>query len=372
MPASRRSPGLVPLLTTAGLAATAGLVQLGRAARGLPSAMGASSRRIAPQVTGSPRFSGGVFSNVLPGTVLAHGTAKTLLRAMLTKDGRGRPSRSIPLAAVPPLREAADLAVTWLGHASTLIELDGAWILADPVWGDRVSPSPTVGPVRLHPVPMEVRELPRLDAILISHDHYDHLDLPTVRALLAGQSAPFFVPTGVGAHLRKWGVPEDRIVELEWNAGVTLGEVTITCTEARHFSGRSLKRNTTLWSSWSLTGPRHRVFFGGDTGYTPAFAEIGARLGPFDLTILPIGAYAEQWPDIHMTPEQAWRTHGDLGGTVLLPIHWATFDLALHAWAEPIERLLAVADDTALVVPPPGGRVVLPGPLPITPWWSGL
>ena len=372
MSAFRRAPASSPIVAAACVAAVAGLIQLGRAAKGLPTAMGASRRSIEPDVAGSQRYSGGVFSNVLPSTMLAHGTGKTLMRALLTKGDRGKPAGPVPLSQVPPGQTAADLAVTWLGHASALIELDGHWILADPVWGDRVSPSPTVGPVRLHPVPLDLGQLPRLSAVVISHDHYDHLDLPTVLALLSGQSAPFFVPLGIGAHLRKWGVPDDRIVELAWNESGTVGDVTLTCTEARHFSGRGLKRNVTLWSSWSLAGPGHRVFFGGDTGYTPAFAEIGARLGPFDLTILPIGAYADQWPDIHMTPEQAWRAHGDLGGKLMVPIHWATFDLALHAWAEPIERLMAVADTDAVAAPTPGGRVVVADPAPVTTWWAGL
>ncbi len=334
--------------------------------------MGAAPRHIEPKVAGSPRYDDGVFHNVLPGTTLAPGSGRSMIKALLTRGDRGKPKGVVPLTPVPPLAEAADLAVTWLGHASALIELDGHWILADPVWGDRVSPSPIVGPHRLHPVPMTLDELPRLDAVIISHDHYDHLDLPTVRALVAGQDAPFFVPMGIGAHLRKWGVPEGRIVELDWNESATAGAITLTCTEARHFSGRGLKRDVTLWSSWSLAGPQHRVFFGGDTGYTPAFAEIGARLGPFDLTLLPIGAYGDQWPDIHMNPEQAWQAHGDLGGKLMLPIHWATFDLAFHSWAEPVERLLVAADARSVAVPPPGGRIVAADPPPLQRWWSGL
>ncbi len=372
MPALRRSRGLYPLLTVAALSTTAGLIQLGRAARGLPVAMGASQRRIEPGVTGSPRYDDGVFHNALPSTTIAPGSGATLLKGLLTHRDRGRPRGRVPLSVPSPRADAADLAVTWLGHASALIELDGRWILADPVWGDRVSPSPTIGPHRLHPVPMPLDQLPQLDAVIISHDHYDHLDLPTVKALLAGQSAPFFVPMGISAHLRRWGVPEDRIVELDWNQTSTVGGVTFTCTEARHFSGRGLKRNLTLWSSWALRGRAHRVFFGGDTGYTPAFAEIGARLGPFDLTILPIGAYGDQWPDIHMTPEEAWRAHGDLGGKLMLPIHWATFDLAFHTWAEPIERLLAVADPSAITTPQPGNRVLVATPPSADRWWAGL
>lgn len=375
MVSSRQSRGLSPLLAVAGVTAAAGLVKLGLATRGVPVAMGESRRRIAAEVAevaGSPRYSDGVFSNVLPGNTLIPGSGGRLLKGLLAHGDRGKPKGPVPLVDAAPRPDAEALAVTWLGHASALIELDGHWILADPVWGDRVSPSATVGPLRLHPVPLALEQLPHLDAVIISHDHYDHLDLPTVRALLAGQDAPFFVPTGVGAHLRKWGAPPERIVELQWNDSAKAGDITLTCTESRHFSGRGLKRNVTLWSSWALAGPEHRVFFGGDTGYTPAFAEIGARLGPFDLTILPIGAYGDQWPDIHMNPEQAWRTHGDLGGKRLMPIHWGTFDLALHTWAEPVERLLAVADHEVLLIPQPGERVTIAEPATLSRWWDGL
>jgi L-ascorbate metabolism protein UlaG (beta-lactamase superfamily) len=247
-------------------------------------------------------------------------------------------------------------------------------VLVDPVWGRRVSPSPVFGPTRLHPVPVPLTELPPVDAILISHDHYDHLDLPTVRALLRSQDAPFVVPLGIGVHLRTWGVPDERIVELDWNGSTRFGALTLTCTEARHFSGRFFARDTTLWASWVIAGPRHRVFFGGDTGYTPVFAEIGARLGPFDLTLLPIGAYNDAWHAIHMDPEEAVRAHGDLGGRVLLPIHWATFNLAFHRWAEPVERLLDAArrKDAEVVVPLPGQRIDVDDPPPLFDWWSAV
>jgi len=372
LPPFRRPGSRIPLLAALGLAAAAGLIRLGRATKGLPTALGASRKSIEPQVNGSARYEHGIFSNVLASSLLAPGSSGVLIRGLLDRGNKGKPKGPVPLTAAVPDSDAAPLAVTWLGHASALIEIDGHWVLADPVWGERVSPSPTVGPARLHPVPLELAELPRLDAVIISHDHYDHLDLPTVLALVAGQEAPFFVPLGVGAHLRKWGVPEDRIVELDWNESATVGGLTLTCTEARHFSGRGLKRNVTLWSSWALAGPDHRVYFGGDTGYTPAFAEIGARLGPFDVTILPIGAYGDQWPDIHMTPEQAWQAHGDLGGTLMMPIHWGTFNLAFHAWAEPIERLLSVADAQRIAVPTPGERVVVAEPAALTRWWEGL
>jgi L-ascorbate metabolism protein UlaG (beta-lactamase superfamily) len=247
-------------------------------------------------------------------------------------------------------------------------------VLLDPVWGHRVSPSPVFGPTRLHPAPVPLEDLPPVDAVLISHDHYDHLDLPTVRELLRTQTAPFVVPLGIGQHLRKWHVPEDRIVELDWDGEHTVGGLTLTCTEARHFSGRYFHRDTTLWASWAITGPRHRVFFGGDTGYTPAFAGIGARFGPFDLTLLPIGAYNDAWHAIHMDPEEAMRAHGDLGGRVLLPIHWATFNLAFHRWAEPVQRLLAAAERVGgqVVVPLPGQRIDVLDPPELHDWWTAV
>lgn len=275
--------------------------------------------------------------------------------------------------------DAAELAVTWYGHASALIEIDGRRVLADPVWSQRVSPSSVVGPARLHPNPVAVEALPRVDAIVISHDHYDHLDQATVASLVEHQDAPFLVPLGIGAHLRGWGVDESRIVELDWGKSTSVAGLTITCTESRHFSGRGLVRNTTLWSSWAIVGPTRRAYFGGDTGYTGRFVDIGAELGPFDLTLLPIGAYDDHWPDIHMNPEEALRSHadlcrGDAGYGLFIPIHWATFNLAFHSWSEPVERATAAAEaaGTSLHVPKPGERVDALRPAEQDQWWSNI
>jgi L-ascorbate metabolism protein UlaG (beta-lactamase superfamily) len=356
-------------------------VTLARAATGLPTAMGAPAPRLRVAAeraarAGSTHAADGLFHNTLPDEVVQRGTLLAVLRAMLARGPAGRPSRSVPLVADPAPRTAADLAVTWYGHSSVLLEVDGCRVLADPVWGERVSPSATLGPRRMHPVPVPLSALPPVDAVLISHDHYDHLDLPTVRALLRAGTAPFVVPLGVGDHLRRWGVPDARVVELDWDESTTVGGLTLTCTEARHFSGRGLRRNTTLWSSWVIAGPRNRALFGGDTGYTPAFTDLGCIYGPFGLTVLPIGAYSDRWPLIHMTPEEAVRAHRDLtgGSGVLVPVHWATFNLGFHPWAEPAQRLRAAADreGVTIAVPHPGGRVDAAAPPAPTDWWTAV
>jgi L-ascorbate metabolism protein UlaG (beta-lactamase superfamily) len=219
--------------------------------------------------------------------------------------------------------------------------------------------------------------LPAVDAVVISHDHYDHLDIDTIIALARTQRAPLVVPLGIGAHLRKWGIPDSRIVELDWYESHRIGELTLVCTPARHFSGRLFARDSTLWASWVIAGPTHNAFFGGDTGYTKSFADIGAEYGPFDLTLLPIGAYHPAFADIHMNPEDAVRAHLDLADTdrsLMVPIHWATFRLAPHPWAEPAERLFAAAkaERVRISVPIPGERVL--GGQEATastldPWW---
>ncbi|MBF6211687.1 MBL fold metallo-hydrolase [Nocardia puris] len=358
-----------------------------RAAWGIPSAIGASMSAIQPYAAGSISYRGRQFHNTEPSSQLT-GSPQSLLYSAFTQRHLGRPKRVVPLRKPDAPAEAADLAVTWYGHASALIEVDGYRILTDPVWSERVSPSALIGPARLHPVPAPLSELPPVDAVVISHDHYDHLDKETIRALVRHQSTPFLVPIGIGAHLRHWGVPEHRIVELDWGASVSLAalgrerdgtDLVLTCTEARHFSGRGLVRNTTLWASWSMVGPTRRVYFGGDTGYTKAFGEAGAALGPFDLTLLPIGAYDERWADIHMNPEEAVRAHADLcvgdpGHGLLVPIHWATFNLAFHGWSEPVRRMVSAAGaaGTPVAVPMPGERLLPHALPPRDSWWEDI
>jgi len=370
--------GKAALRLAAGTASLAAGGWVLSALRETPAALGANPAAIRAAAAHSPNYRGGVFCNLETGSApnLDVEENRLVIFEVIAGNAESQPKAAIPLADPPSRPRTEPLAVTWLGHATALLEIDGYRLLTDPVWSQRCSPSRTVGPQRLHPPPLPLESLPALDAVVISHDHYDHLDMQTVRALARTQRAPFVVPLGVGAHLREWGIPSARIIELDWNDGTSIGELRLVCTPARHFSGRFLSRNNTLWASWAVLGPAHRAYFGGDTGYTRSFADIGAEHGPFDLTLLPIGAYNKSWPDIHMNPEEAVQAHRDLnsdrvGHGVLMPIHWATFRLAPHPWAEPAERLVeaAAAVGVDIAVPKPGGRVVpFAGPAEER-WW---
>ena len=318
------------------------------------------------------------FQNSEPSSVVTLRETGPLLRELAKGLKAGLPAGRIPLETPEIPGTPADLAVTWFGHATAMIELDGHRILVDPIWSERCSPSQHVGPARLHAAPIPLDELPEVDVIVISHDHYDHLDKTTILELARMQEAPFLVPVGVGGYLRRWGVASDRVFELDWNQSEHVAGLTITCTEARHFSGRGLVRNTTLWASWVFAGMTKKVFFGGDTGFTHRFGDIGRTYGPFDVTLLPIGAYDARWPDIHMNPEEAVAAHllltAGAKSPTMVPIHWATFNLAFHRYAEPIERLVVAAEErgVALRVPLPGQRVDFESPWDQKVWWDGL
>jgi len=329
------------------------------------------------RIQASPNYRGGKFRNLVPTSMRgAEGGSSFKAMAEFFLPGSERVPRSpvLPEVVDPAvLGRAGDevLRVHWLGHSTALIEIDGLTLLTDPVFGKRVGPVPGVaGPRRFFDMlPLELADVPALDAVLISHDHYDHLEYAAIRALKDRVGA-FFVPLGVGAHLERWGVPGEQIVELDWWQQATLGPLTMTLAPTRHFSGRSaLDGFKTLWGAWAIHGPHHRVYFGGDSGYWEGFAEIGERLGPFDLTLLECGAYNEGWAYIHMMPEQTAAAHRDLRGEVLLPIHWAKFNLSLHAWTEPVERLLAAADGLRVATPRVGAPLLVGDELPTETWW---
>jgi L-ascorbate metabolism protein UlaG (beta-lactamase superfamily) len=297
-------------------------------------------------------------------------------------------TRRVPTAPLPAIdprpawQRPSDtgLRATWLGHSTVLVEIDGIRLLTDPVWGARASPSQLAGPKRFQPVPVALKALPPIDAVLISHDHYDHLCHPTLRAL-AKTEVPFITSLGVGAHLQSWGIAPQRITELDWwqdhrlTNQKTGGEVTVTAAPSQHFSGRGLKdRNATLWSSLAIRSANHKVFFSGDTGLTDQYTSIRDRLGPFDLVMLEVGAWNAAWGDIHLGPENALEALKMLGGGAFLPVHWGTFSLAMHAWDEPAETLLKLAPAQGVhLLMPQLGQAIEPAQVEgVTPWWRGI
>jgi L-ascorbate metabolism protein UlaG (beta-lactamase superfamily) len=345
------------------------------AAKDIPAQMGArASGARAERVWRSPQFADGRFRNTVPATEVAIASAPRLIAAALTDRDRRRPHAPIPVLSPETGGDHRGLHVTWYGHSSALVEIEGRAVLLDPVWSERCSPSRLVGPKRMHEPPVALSALPPLDAVLISHDHYDHLDMETIRTLVDLQTVPFLVPLGVGAHLERWGVPAARIVELDWTESHTVAGVTFTATPARHFSGRGFSRDETLWVSWVIAGPTRKVFYSGDTGYFPGFAEIGAGHGPFDATLVQVGAYGDAWPDIHMRPEDGVATHVDVRGGLMIPVHWGTFNLALHDWAEPVDRVWREAKDRGvqLAVPRPGERIDVDDPPAVDGWWQAI
>lgn len=363
---------LILLLVPVVLASTGWLDALGAAPTG---------ERMA-RIRRSPNFRDGAFRNPVESNLGLKGGTLNMMKRWVAGHEQRVPPGPLPIIRLTRADFAngpvTGLRATWLGHSTVLVEIDGARILFDPVWARRASPSSLVGPKRFFPPPLPLEELPPLDAVVTSHDHYDHLDRGVIRALArsAAQSrARFIVPLGVGAHLEKWGVAPGRITELDWSESTKVGRLTLTATPARHFSGRGFSdRNHTLWASWSVAGPTHRVFHSGDTGPFDGFAAIGAAHGPFDLALIKIGAYGDSWPDIHVTPEQAVAANASVRGKTLLPIHWGTFNLAFHSWDEPAERVVAaaLANGTRIVLPRPGEPIEPAASRPIDYWWRSV
>ncbi len=265
------------------------------------------------------------------------------------------------------------LRITWMGHSSLLIEIDGRRVLTDPVWSQRVSFSQAIGPKRFFAPPVALIDLPPLDAIIISHDHYDHLDKDTI-SFFKGKNIPFYCSAGVGRYLQKFGIIPNYITEMDWGDSIMIDhDCVVTAVPARHFSGRGLlNRNETLWSAFVIRGHTHNLFFGADSGWFDGFYDIGQLYGPFDLTMLEIGAYGKNWPDIHMGPENATNAHLALKGKIMMPIHWGTFNLAPHAWFEPVERLVSYAEqkNIKLFLPEPGQPAEFSEQGLNTGWWK--
>jgi len=335
----------------------------------------ASSPAGASRQQPSPQWSDGKFRN--PVAQPEQGfwkTAGIFWDAMFRKPAGTAPDK--PLAVQSLSREqllaAPDRTLFRLGHSTVLLKLRGRFWLTDPVFSERASPVQWAGPKRFHAPPIALDDLPEIEAVILSHDHYDHLDHATVLAL-APKVRHFVTPLGVGQRLVDWGVPEDKVSQFDWWQGTTIAGLQLTATPAQHFSGRSLSdRDSTLWASWVLVDDDLRVFFSGDTGYFDGFKAIGERFGPFDLTLMETGAYDKRWPYVHMLPEQTMQAHLDLRGRHLLPIHNGTFDLAMHRWQDPFERISALAQEhrVDLLTPVIGAPVAIRQPGPTPAWWQ--
>lgn len=325
----------------------------------------------------SKQFKDGSFQNINPTRLLAEGASYF---GLLTKYfGKGidrEPTQTLPsvktnLKTLPVEKPS----LVWFGHSSFLITINGKKILSDPVFSDRPSPVQYAGS-KSYPGTRVYSDtdFPNLDVIVISHDHYDHLDFNTIVAL-KDRTKLFCVPIGVGEHLAHWGVSPEKIKEFDWWEGESVAEgIDLTCTPARHFSGRGFRSNKTLWASFVLKTGGYTIFIGGDSGYDDSFKKIGEAFGPFDLAMLECGQYDKQWPDIHMMPEETVQASIDLKAKVLLPVHWGKFTLALHPWKDPIQRATLEAEklNVKLTTPVIGEPIYLDGTLPSTKWWEGF
>ncbi len=327
------------------------------------------------QTRPSPQFMDGKFRN--PVTMKQHSLremASLWWTFAFNKKPGTVPGGAIPVLALTraQLLAAPDKTLFRLGHSTLLLKLDNAFYLTDPVFSERASPVQWAGPARFHKSPISIAELPPIKAVILSHDHYDHLDHAAIKEL-AAKTGHFIAPLGVGERLIGWGVAAAKVRQLDWWESTEVGAVKLVATPAQHFSGRSLTdANTTLWASWVIQYQDLNVYFSGDTGYFDGFKAIGAKYGPFDVAMLETGAYDKQWPDVHMQPEETLQAFIDLKGKWLMPVHNGTFDLGLHAWREPFDRIAALAEvrGVPLTTPEMGQMLELKQPEAGRRWWT--
>ena len=332
------------------------------------------SKKRASEFNKTSHFKNGKFINVLPASQaqsLKH--SGSIAWEFLKGNPNRRPTEPIPFLPAEIPDPSEDTAI-WFGHSALLLVIDGVTILTDPMFGKAPTPFPFFGNKRfsagLPIVPDDFRDI---DAVILSHDHYDHLDYYSIKKL-KDKVNHFFVPLGVSDHLIRWGVPKEKIKELDWWEEASIQGVHLTSTPARHFSGRSLHdRNASLWSSWVIRGKQSNIFFSGDSGYGSHFKEIGERFGPFDLTFMECGQYDPRWASIHMLPEETVQAAIDVKSQRMIPIHWAGFCLSLHDWTDPIDRVKAASmqKSVSLSTPQIGEPVKIGSEhLPSHVWWK--
>ncbi|HKJ43069.1 MAG TPA: MBL fold metallo-hydrolase [Sunxiuqinia sp.] len=328
----------------------------------------------------SPNFRDGKFQNPVETRMqVDHLPFLKLFKEFLSNKGNRVPTNVIPTNPIDKTKYhkgTDDVKICWLGHSTMLIEIEGKLVLTDPVFCKRPSPFQFIGSKAFpYTVIYSLKDLPEIDLVLISHDHYDHLDHRVIRQL-SSKKVNFVTPLGVGNHLTTWGISPNQITELDWWDEFQFSkEIKLAATPARHFTGRGLNnRFSTLWASWVISGANHQVFFGADSGYFPGFKTIGEKYGPFDIAMLECGQYSQYWPYIHMAPEQTYQAAKELKTKVLLPIHWGKFKLSIHPWTEPMERLLAANNSGELRITTPeiGETIELSSPLPSKKWWRHI
>jgi L-ascorbate metabolism protein UlaG (beta-lactamase superfamily) len=298
---------------------------------------------------------------------------KTMIKEK-SKESKPKDKYVIPVnfLKTEDLETLPDYSVIRFGHSTLLFKIENEWILTDPVFSKRASPFSFLGPKRFHDNPIEVEELPFIHSVIISHDHYDHLDKQSIKKL-KDKVGTFYTTLEVGRHLMKFGVPRRKIIELDWWESKKNNSIEFVCTPAQHFSGRTLlDRDKTLWSSWVIKAPNTKLYFGADGGYFEGFKEISFNHGPFDMTFLEVGAYNEKWRDIHMMPEDSIQAHKDLKGKRMFPIHNGTFDLSLHAWYEPFEKIAELAEEKSIdiIFPKMGEAISLLNKTNTSKWWK--
>ncbi|TMU84451.1 hypothetical protein FGG79_16310 [Bacillus sp. BHET2] len=327
------------------------------------------------KVQSSSQYSQDSFQNSVPTSMdTSLSSTVSMFRDLLIRNPNRKPHEDLPRVDFPSFQHPYPVTnVTWFGHSASMIEIDGKRLLLDPMFGKTPSPIPWFGGKRYSKdLPFQLEELPSIDAVIFSHDHYDHLDYGTIKKL-KNRVKQFFVPIGVGSHLERWGIDPLHITELDWWDKLEWNGLTLVCTPARHFSGRSLNdRNASLWCSWCIIGKSSRIFFSGDSGYGSHFKEIGREYGPFDLSLMECGQYDPRWAPIHMLPEETVQAHIDVQGNCLLPVHWGAFTLSFHDWTDPIERVTKKANEMGILVTTPKiGETFLveEGAYPDSKWW---